>query len=233
MSSVVVLVALAGAWAGVPVLDPLAGILVAGMIMRVGWQMSWDAVRELADRSTSDLELATLQGCVDELVEAKVLVGAHNIRARRVGQATLVEMHVQVDPKLTVSAAHSNAEKTRLHVLDKIHHVADVLVHVDVDHSEDQFHDSVMPRPPVEIEQDVVVTVLASCPEVRAITHVRLHFVQGQLLVELELDVSDDQITVRHARRIASRASDAILKIADIDDCDIHLELSVSDVDGA
>ena len=230
MSSVVVLVALAGAWAGVPVLDPLAGMGVAGMIMRVGWQMSWEAVRELADHSTSDLELAALQGCVDELVEARVLVGAHNIRARRVGQATLVEMHVQVDPKLTVSTAHSNAEKTRLHVLDKIPHVSDVLVHVDVDHSEDQFHDSVIPRPPVEIEHDVVATVLASCPEVRAITHTRLHFVAGQLLVELELDVSDDQITVRDARRIASRARDAILKIDVIDAVDIHLELSV---DGA
>ena len=167
------------------------------MIMRVGWQMSWDAVRELADHSTSDLELAALQGCVDELVEARVLVGAHNIRARRVGQATLVEMHVQVDPKLTVSTAHSNAEKTRLHVLDKIPHVSDVLVHVDVDHSEDQFHDSVIPRPPVEIEQDVVATVLASCPEVRAITHTRLHFVAGQLLVELELELPAERRIVQ------------------------------------
>lgn len=226
LSSVVVLVALGASWAGLPIIDPLSGILVSGMIMRAGFEMGLDSIRTLADHSEPDEDRTAIKACIDKLISDRIIKSAHNIRGRRLGHTSIVEMHILVDPMLTVSAAHSNAEFARQHILWSIPHVSDVLVHVDVDPEEHSLHDTVMAKTPAELEEHVVQTVLKICPEVTQVSHVRAHFVLGKLTVQLEIVVSD-HTHVGEARQIASRARDALLLESYIDDVDVHLELSV------
>lgn len=54
--SLVALIAIAGAWFGFPILDPLGGLLVSGMILRNGSEVGLTALKELVDQ-TSDLSL--------------------------------------------------------------------------------------------------------------------------------------------------------------------------------
>lgn len=54
VSSVVALVGVAGSAAGIQVLDPIAGIIVAGMIVRAGADNGWNAFRQLLDANTAD-----------------------------------------------------------------------------------------------------------------------------------------------------------------------------------
>ena len=51
-SSVVALVGIGGSAMGMPWVDPLAGVLVSGMIVKMGGQIGWEAVRDLTDRQT-------------------------------------------------------------------------------------------------------------------------------------------------------------------------------------
>jgi len=46
---VVALLGVLGAAAGLPLLDPLAGLAVAGMVATTGIHVAWDALRELTD----------------------------------------------------------------------------------------------------------------------------------------------------------------------------------------
>ncbi|CAM9381799.1 unnamed protein product [Phaeothamnion confervicola] len=101
VSSVVALVAIAGAMAGVPVLDPLAGLMVAGMVSLSGLQVCLDATRQLTDTVDYDMrrEVAEVARTVDGVVSFD------RIRARQMGPQTLVDLTVQTDNMLSASAA--------------------------------------------------------------------------------------------------------------------------------
>lgn len=48
-SSFVALIAIGGTYAGIPLFDPLGGILVSGMILKSGSEIMWSSSRELLD----------------------------------------------------------------------------------------------------------------------------------------------------------------------------------------
>jgi divalent metal cation (Fe/Co/Zn/Cd) transporter len=104
-SSVVAGVGLLGGALGVPVLDPAAGLIVAGMVTRVGIQMGRDNIAELTD--THAVDEGTLKAIEAlALAEDGEALGVTGLRARRLGPAGLsVELRLQVPFHLSVSAA--------------------------------------------------------------------------------------------------------------------------------
>ncbi|CAM9623095.1 unnamed protein product [Ectocarpus sp. 8 AP-2014] len=55
VSSVVALLAIAGSMSGAPMLDPIAGLMVAGMVALTGVQVSTDAMAQLTDAADYDV----------------------------------------------------------------------------------------------------------------------------------------------------------------------------------
>jgi divalent metal cation (Fe/Co/Zn/Cd) transporter len=51
--------------------------------------------------------------------------------ARRTGMKYHVDLHLEVDPELTVQQSHSIAEQVRIAIRGRLSWVADVLVHVE------------------------------------------------------------------------------------------------------
>jgi hypothetical protein len=56
--------------------------------------------------------------------------GLHELRTRKMADNALVDAHIMVDPKISVSEGHFIAESAR-HAVLKHHHVLDVMVHID------------------------------------------------------------------------------------------------------
>ena len=56
---------------------------------------------------------------------------AHDIRARYSGSTILVEIHIVVNPDLTVREGHAIAKQVEYQLIDKIEAVGKVIVHVD------------------------------------------------------------------------------------------------------
>jgi len=50
-SSLVVGIGIVGNLAGYPILDPIAALVVGGMIAKMGWSFTWDSLHDLMDRS--------------------------------------------------------------------------------------------------------------------------------------------------------------------------------------
>jgi len=126
-SSVIVVAGIAGNLAGVTSLDLLAAAMVAAMIFRMGWKQAYHALMELIDTSLDEQEVAAIRGT---LLATPGVQGLHELRTRRMGDRALVDAHVLVDPKISVSEGHYVAETARARVL-KAHAALDVMVHID------------------------------------------------------------------------------------------------------
>ncbi len=127
-SSLVAAAGIGGSLIGYRWLDPVAAVIVGFMILRMGWEFSWDALRELMDEGLSAQELADIR---NTLREAPGVVGVHDLRTRRMAQKVLIDAHIQVDPRISVSEGHRIGEMARLRVLQGHTDVLDLLVHVD------------------------------------------------------------------------------------------------------
>jgi cation diffusion facilitator family transporter len=111
---------------GVPVVDTLVSVLVAGGIGWSAWRIVRGASRVLTDAAVGDVEqIAAVARSVAGVV------GCHQVRARGVGGMVRVDLHVTVvDPRMTVAESHEIAEEVERRVRERIGGVAEVLVHI-------------------------------------------------------------------------------------------------------
>ena len=130
LSSLVVAAGIAGALLGFNFADAVAAIIVGAMIVRAGFQFGWAAIRELIDTGLSAEEVAAIKNTI---ASTPGVLGLHELRTRRMAHQVLVDAHVQVNPRISVSEGHRVAESARKHVLDDHPEVLDVLVHVDAE----------------------------------------------------------------------------------------------------
>ena len=208
-------------------MDPIAGVLVAGLIIKTGIDIGYESIRELTDETVEEEVISEL-GHI--LAEIDGVDHFHEMRARRMGPQLLVDLHIEVDSMMSISAAHQVAERVRLSILDELPAVNEVLVHVD---AEDDFVESkggieetkdiVLMRPQTEIESDVK-KILTEIPEIQGITHIYCHYLNQELTVQVNI-LLDEEMQIRDAQKIASKARMKIEEIKDIDAADLHLEL--------
>lgn len=183
-SSIVVVIGVLGALYGLLWFDAIATIIVAVLIGIMGWQFSWDALQELVDTGLGDEELAELRQHIQAVAGVR---SHHDLRTRRMGGNVLIDVHILVDPWISVSEGHRIAVEVRRRLLKKISDTSDVLVHVDVE--EDTGELSRNSLPPL---RPTIVTDLREAwrdiPDITdAVSDIVLHYVYGRVYVDLHL----------------------------------------------
>ena len=204
VSSIIVLIGIAGSMAGYPALDAVGAIGVSLLIGRIGWGLGWAGVRELVDTGATAEQLeditSTIRGV--EGVEA-----FHDLRTRRMGQALLVEVHVLVGSQVTVSEGHMVGDRVRAELLRFYEYISEVLVHID---PEDDASDRKVPLLPGRQEmlkrlerrwQNFGIEV--------SVERVNLHYLKGVIDVEvvLPLETVDDLDGARRLSRQLVKAT--------------------------
>lgn len=136
-SSLVVAVGIGGNLLGFIYADAIAAIIVGFMIVRMGVVFAWDAFQELIDAGLSMEEVASIR---QTLIDTPGVESLHELRTRRMAHRALVDAHILVNPRISVSEGHNIAERARDRVLESHPAVVNVLVHVDpeddLDHDE-------------------------------------------------------------------------------------------------
>lgn len=127
-SALVVAIGIGGALLGWRFLDLLAAVLMGFMILKMGLQLALGALRELVDTALSSEEVATIRRT---LTESPGVADLHELRTRRMAHKALVDAHIRVDGRISVSEGHRIAEVARRRVREACPQVLDVLVHVD------------------------------------------------------------------------------------------------------
>ena len=126
-SSLVVIVGVAGNLLGFTFLDLVAAAVVGVMIAHMGGKLALEAMSELID---TGLDAEEVEAIRQTLLSTHGVRGLHELRTRKMADNALVDAHIMVDPKISVSEGHYIAETARHAVLKK-HHVMDVMVHID------------------------------------------------------------------------------------------------------
>lgn len=108
--------------------DDVAAIVAAGIIAFNGWRLLRPALDELMDASPNH-----------ELIEeirrtAATIPGVERIEkciVRKTGHRYFVDMHMEVNPEMTVAISHGIAHQVKDRVREKFPAVRDVLVHIE------------------------------------------------------------------------------------------------------
>ena len=135
-SSLVVGLGIAGNLVGYPILDPIAALVVGGMIAKMGWSFTWDSLHDLMDRAADEQEVATIR---DTLQQTPGIKGIHDLRTRKMGDMIVVDAHIEVDALITVEQGHAIAVAARENVMRR-HRVLNLMTHVDPWHRPDLDH---------------------------------------------------------------------------------------------
>lgn len=83
--------------------DQAAGVLVGLMVIAVGGRIARDVFHELAEGSLSREELAKISRAVEQVPQVR---SWHELRTRSVGRETFVDLHVLVNPDLSLLQGH-------------------------------------------------------------------------------------------------------------------------------
>ena len=180
-SALVVVVGIGGALLGWSFLDLLAAALMGFMILRMGAGLAWGAIKELID---TGLDTTQVDAIRQSLLATPGVLGLHELRTRRMAHQALVDAHVQVDARISVSEGHRIAESARARVLREHPEVLDVLVHIDPEDDLDPDL-AAMRLPSRAVLLQDMQPLLAELP---APEKVVLHYLNGRIEVEVFLD---------------------------------------------
>ena len=109
--------------------DAIFGIAVSAWVAATGGRLALNGLRVLIDESVSSDDLELIRSALEEARPAGVL-SYHRLRARRSGATRHVDVHVVVDPGMTVREAHVITDEIERSIADRLP-AADVVVHVE------------------------------------------------------------------------------------------------------
>ncbi len=128
LSSLAALAGIAGAMLGWRILDPLAAVIVAGMILKTGLSVTMEAAYELAETSVPQRMLDQIK---EVAMHAEGVASIGDVRARQVGCDIVMELTIVVNPDLTVREAHAIADQVELEIQGHIKDAGLITVHVE------------------------------------------------------------------------------------------------------
>jgi cation diffusion facilitator family transporter len=137
LTSLAVLGGAAGVWLGFPLADPIVGLLITVMILKIVWDSAKLVFTRLlggVDPEVADQIAAVARGipAVADVTEVRVSWLGHRMHA---------EVNITVNSDMRVSEAHGIAVQTRNLLLERINHLSSTTIHVDpLEASGEGFH---------------------------------------------------------------------------------------------
>jgi len=186
-SSLVVAIGIGGSLLGFVYADLLAAAIVGALIVKMGWQFSRSALEELIDKGANAEEVAAIQRVISE---TPGVIGLHDLRTRRMADRILVDAHVTVPPRISVSEGHRIAEQVRRRVRRDCPQVLDMLVHIDPEDellSDDAVHHEGLDREALARWLERESERIWGKDQPWSPERIQLHYLNGRVEVEIML----------------------------------------------
>eukprot|EP01059_Diplonema_ambulator_P016699 TRINITY_DN2844_c0_g1_i2.p1 TRINITY_DN2844_c0_g1~~TRINITY_DN2844_c0_g1_i2.p1 ORF type:complete len:433 (+),score=102.13 TRINITY_DN2844_c0_g1_i2:40-1338(+) len=224
-SSVVAIVGIAGNMAGYTFLDPLAGGIVALMILKTGIEIGMTSLKDLVDVGTP---LEDLEEEVVKIVEIGkkygVKIPRDQMMVRAMGPFYSMHLVMHVKSVTTVSVASQMAATISKEILDSCEPIQHVFI------SSVPVEDSTLTKArnmplPYVLRQEVQ-EVMKEIPEITSVTHFTPHYLSGKVTVNMEVIMDPAIKLTEEAAAVARRAEALVLKrVPSVNHVDVHLEL--------
>ncbi len=128
LSSIAALIGIGGSMLGYKILDSIAAIVVAILVFIIGIQYGLKSLMELLEVSIPQEMQNKIISIVRQCNDVKDL---HKLRTRKVGKKIFSDIHILVDPNLTVEEGHSIASNVKKLINESIVGDIDVIVHIE------------------------------------------------------------------------------------------------------
>ena len=128
LSSIGALIGIAGARMGVPVMEPIASVIIAVFILRAAVRIFRDAIDQMVDRSCGEETGISFR---ETALAQPGVMGVELLRTRMFGNRVYVDLEIAADPELTLAAAHGIAEQVHDAIEQAYPEVKHIMVHVN------------------------------------------------------------------------------------------------------
>ncbi len=211
ISSLVVLFGIGAVLLGYPLADGIAAIVVALMVAKIGLNLVFESIKELVDTSLPPELVAEIRAAINAIDGVE---GIHLLRTRHMGEDALIDAHIVVDPRITVSEGHMIGDIVRDDLIKRFDDVMDVLVHVDPEDDE-SLQEQSRPLSRGEVQR-LLERYLADFK--LTIDDFRIHYLDGQIEVEVILPFAVSESPERFAaiKKQCQRMSAEIKKIDNV-----------------
>jgi cation diffusion facilitator family transporter len=109
-------------------LDPLAGVVVGCMILKVAYDILNHSIKGLMDSSP---DMSKIRNIEKSVLDINGVLSVSWVKARYIGQHLFVDMGIGVNSNLTVKEGHDISVLVKERVLNDVKDVFEVLVHID------------------------------------------------------------------------------------------------------
>lgn len=210
-SSLVVLIGVGGALAGLVHLDAIAAIIVGFLIIKMGGQLAWSSIKELIDTGVDN---QTLEKINQIITSVSGVIAIHQLRTRSMGGKIFVDVHVLVSPDLSVSEGHHVGQRVHFTLQQQLPKISDVTVHIDPEDDQQAAPSLTLPS------REELLPQLMQCWQglagADAIDKITIHYLQGQLHLQVYLPSNqhDDFTSLQQAY---TQAIKQIPKVASVE----------------
>ena len=109
--------------------DPIIALAIAGVILHAAFRVARAALEQLMDREFPDADRERIRRIVLEHPDVR---DCHDLRTRRSGIDSFIQVHVEMDRSLTLMRAHEISDAVEARIRAAFPH-AEVLIHADPD----------------------------------------------------------------------------------------------------
>jgi cation diffusion facilitator family transporter len=185
LSSIVVFVGILGGLNGYLYLDSIAAIVVGLMVIYIAWGLGTGATKELVDTSIDAAHVEQLRNAIGMISGVN---SVHSLRTRKIGQTISADVHVQVDPFLSVSEGHIISVSVERVARECLENLTDVTVHIDPEDDETAAPCENLPERAQAL--GILNKALFNNQCDGEIKRIQLHYLDGQIHVDFFLPLS-------------------------------------------
>jgi len=216
LSSLAVIVGVGGVLAGFAWADAFAAIVVAGLLLVVAYRIGREGAEELIDSAASPVLNANMRKTILSIEGVR---DSHELRTRRMADKVLADVHIRVDPLISVSEGHRIGDEVMDSLKTRFPEVGDVVVHID---PEDDIVVDVYSKLPMR--SVIVAEINTSLHKLRNDFDTRfslqpknivVHYLDDGCQVEIWMSMPDEA-TTRDCSHASSTIKDALMCIDNI-----------------
>ena len=107
--------------------DPIIAIVIAGVIIHAAVRVALNAIQQLMDHELPEEDRERIRRIV---LEHPDVLDCHDLRTRRSGIDSFIQVHVEMDRSLTLLRAHEISDAVEVRIREAFPH-AEVIIHAD------------------------------------------------------------------------------------------------------
>ncbi len=127
LTSLAVLAGAAGVWLGFPLADPLVGLLITFLILRI----VWESAAEVFTRVLDGVDPRVVEQIEYTVAGTPGVRRVGEVRARWIGHRLHAEINLAVHRELSTAKSHALALEVRHRLLHDLSYLSNAIIHVD------------------------------------------------------------------------------------------------------